>query len=302
MFKTLLATLAVSTVVLSAPAPVTTDVTDKEILRIALTLEHTENAFYTSAMKAYSEQDFVDAGFDPEFRGRFAQIANHEAAHVAYLIGLLGGDAVEPCQYDFPHTEPRSFVAMSTILETIGTSAYIGAAKHISDRSYLTGAGAILAVEARHQAWVSGTVSGGQPWQGSFDVPLPGSGALALAAQFITPESCPLSNGPLPLPVALPSLDLLHQTPARGEPLTVNVVGLAKEPFTAVYFAWMDGMDVLYSDSEGNFPLAGGLLGFHTTVPENLHQGTVLVTIVSSKDQRPSGANMLSGFQVVTIV
>lgn len=190
-------------------------------------------------------------------------------------------------------------------------SAYIGAAKHISDKSYLTMAGvgisprirfttmltylrshqSILAVEARHNSWVSFSVEGGEPWEGAFDVPLIGTGAVTLAAQFIMPESCPLANGELPF-IPFPDLGLSSTSLAPGEPLTVNLLGLLTETFQAVYLAWFDGPSVLYT------PI--GLLDGLTMVPEDLH-GPVLVAVVSSKDHRPSNASLLSRIAVVQI-
>ena len=72
---------------------------DTSILNFALTLEYIENAFYKQGLADLDEQAFADAGFAPWVRGRFVQIGNHEATHVAFLRAALGGDAVQPCNY-----------------------------------------------------------------------------------------------------------------------------------------------------------------------------------------------------------
>lgn len=103
-----------------------------------MTLEHLENAFYHEALNKFDAAAFTAAGFPTWVRERFSQIAEHEAAHVALLSGALGSAAVQPCTYKFPYTDPKSFTALSAILENVGVSAYLGAAASIMDKTYLT--------------------------------------------------------------------------------------------------------------------------------------------------------------------
>ncbi|KAH7912292.1 ferritin-like domain-containing protein [Hygrophoropsis aurantiaca] len=172
------------------------------ILNYALTLEHLENAFYTQGLLKYSESDFINDGFDSSVRGRFVQIAEHEAGHVKFLQSALGSAATKPCTYKFPDTSPQSFAAVSTLLENVGTSAYSGAAHYLSGGT-LTAAAAILAVEARHSAWVSSEVLQVEPWNTAFDTPLDLDQIYTLASSVI--ESCPASNPQLPVK-AFPTL------------------------------------------------------------------------------------------------
>lgn len=87
-----------------------------------------------------------------------------------------------PCS---PDTDPKSFADVSAMLETVGASAYTGAAQLIQDRvssismidtvsdcsqDYLTAAASILATESRQASWVNSAVRGQNPWSTAFEV------------------------------------------------------------------------------------------------------------------------------------
>jgi len=67
------------------------------------------------------------------------------------------------------------------IIEGVGTSAYLGAARFIVNKDILTAAGSILTTEARHAAWISDAVRKESPWSGPFDVPLGFNQVFSLA-------------------------------------------------------------------------------------------------------------------------
>ena len=122
------------------------------------------NSGSADALAKFSDEDFTNAGYPSWVRGRISQVASHEQTHANLLKAALGDSAVQPCQYAFPYTDVKSFLVFACGLENIGTSAYLGAAQYISDPQYLTIAGSILTVEARHQGFINAPVLGGQPW------------------------------------------------------------------------------------------------------------------------------------------
>ncbi|ETI29518.1 hypothetical protein G647_01971 [Cladophialophora carrionii CBS 160.54] len=183
---------------------------DITILQFALTLEHLENTFYREAFATFQLQDFLNVGFDEEFFLNLQFIAADESAHVDFLIAAIqsaGVAPVQPCQYKFPVTDVASFVTVSAILESIGTSAYLGAAPFISSREILTVAASIMATEGLHtslQRSSLGAIGAANPFQTSLDA----NSVFTLASQFIV--SCPASNPPLPF-TAFPGLTVNAQ-------------------------------------------------------------------------------------------
>jgi rubrerythrin len=121
---------------------------DVTILNYALTLEYLEAAFYAEA---------VSKGKLSGMAQKFAKVvAGHEAAHVAALRKTLGSKAVKKPSFDFMGTTAKqdTFLKTARVLEDTGVSAYQGQAPNIKAAAVLAAAGSILAVEARHAAWV----------------------------------------------------------------------------------------------------------------------------------------------------
>ncbi|KAG8844846.1 hypothetical protein FRB96_002806 [Tulasnella sp. 330] len=235
--------------------------TDIQILNYALTLEYLEDNFYSGALAKFDAAAFEAAGFPSWVRERFEQIAAHEAAHVAFLAGALGSSATTACDYSFPYTDPKSFAALSMVLEGVGVSAYLGAAASIANKEYLTAAGSILTTESRHASWVASAVNMGSPWSGALDVPLDFNQVFSLASAFIT--SCPSTNPALPFK-AFPALTVSPATGTPGSEISVTYNGATDGVFMAFY----SGLSTVF------MPISGGKV----TIPKGL-EGTVYAVV-----------------------
>ena len=192
--------------------------TDADILQFALVLEHLENTFYTSGLNAMPESEFLAAGFSSEYYNNLKYIAHDEEQHVALQTSALtaaGASPVAACEYNFPYTDPKSFVGLASIFESVGSAAYLGAAPAIKTAAYLTVAGSILVTESIHtaiQRLALNQVAAASPY-GSYLDP---NSVYTLVAPFI--KSCPASNAPLPF-MAFPALAAVQGIPtAPGIP------------------------------------------------------------------------------------
>lgn len=242
--------------------------TDIQILNFALTLEHLENAFYTQGLQKYTQQDFLNADLPTWARGRWNEIAQHESTHVSFLESVIGDQAVQPCTYSFPDTDPMTFVTTSFMLETVGVSAYSGAAQFLSNSDYITSSGAILAVEARQSAWINSAVLNANPWNTAFDTPLDLNHVWTIASGVIV--SCPSSNMALPVK-AFPALSF----PAGAQPgQTVKVSFNATTTSEQLYVAFIAGLGATFA------PLSSQMT---VDIPSTL-QGVVFPLITSSND------------------
>jgi hypothetical protein len=149
---------------------------DVKILNYALTLEYLEAAFYAEALRV--------GGFTGSVRYFAEVVGGHEAAHVAALQGALGSKAIKSPKFDFKGTTRKwkTFLRTSRLLEDTGVAAYQGQAPRIHQNAVLAPAGAILAVEARHAAWVRDLLYAGhsiKPAPEAFSTPMSMSQVLS---------------------------------------------------------------------------------------------------------------------------
>jgi rubrerythrin len=136
----------------TAPASgTTTDVGsgDPGILNFAYALEQLEAAFYIKVNASFY------SNITAEEQQILTDIMNHEVAHRDFFKAALGTAAIKTLSFDFSSVDFTSRTAVlstAKALEDTGVSAYNGAGKYIQSPDYLTLAGKIVSVEARHAA------------------------------------------------------------------------------------------------------------------------------------------------------
>jgi hypothetical protein len=285
MRSAVISTAFVAAAAAAAPQPRQDAINDGVILNYALTLEHLENKFYHEALEKFTEKDFIKAGVNPEFYCNLKEIALDEATHVSFLSGALtqaGVTPTEPCTYDFGADTVENYLAVANILEGVGVSAYLGAAQFISNKAYLTAAGSILTVEARHSAYLrDNQLIRESPFPSPFDVPLDFDEVYSLAALFI--KSCPATNPTLPVK-AFPVFGVAPAGFAKvGDKLTLTVPSSVDAK--AAFFVTILG--------PVSAPLEGSGSSYTVTVPEGVQGGQEYLLLTSSAD-KPTDDNIVA--------
>jgi hypothetical protein len=133
----------------------TFDADDIGILNFALLLEELEAAFYPAVIKSGKITDEKELDY-------LRALGNHEAAHVKFLRGVLGNNALfqtSDLNLNQPGlkallTDRTKILNTAVTLEDLGVHAYNGAGPSLTNPTYILAAGSIVSVEARHAAGV----------------------------------------------------------------------------------------------------------------------------------------------------
>lgn len=131
---------------------------DYGVLNYAYALEQLEAAFYARVLSA------PYAGISaPELRV-LTDLRDHEAIHRAFLKTALGSAAIGDLTPNFTSidfTTRAGVLGAAQAFEDLGVHAYNGAGQYIHNAAYLTIAGKIVSVEARHASAIRSILNPG---------------------------------------------------------------------------------------------------------------------------------------------
>lgn len=129
---------------------------DFGVLNYAYALEQLEAAFYTQVVATpYS-------GMTSDETSIFNDLKAHEIIHRDFFKAALGTNAIGALTPDFSSinfSNRASVLAAAQTFEDLGVAAYNGAGKYIASDAYLTLAGKIVSVEARHASVIRALIS-----------------------------------------------------------------------------------------------------------------------------------------------
>ncbi len=126
---------------------------DIGILNYAYLLEQLEAAYYSKVVATMSGKS-SEMAMTMEY---LTDIRNHEVAHREFFKAVLGKNAIPELKFNFSSvnfSSMHSVLTTAKAFEDLGVSAYNGAGPYIMNGAYLTAAGKIVSVEARHAALI----------------------------------------------------------------------------------------------------------------------------------------------------
>ncbi len=160
---------------------------DVGVLNYAYALEQLEAAFYTEVvakslgMFSQAEQQIMQ------------DLKGHEGIHRDFLKAALGTSSIPDLEVNFSainFNDKNSILTTASTFEDLGVAAYNGAGRLLENAGFLTLAGKIVSVEARHAAVIRDMISNGTFSDSAnnmgLDPAMMPADVLAAAAPFIT--------------------------------------------------------------------------------------------------------------------
>ncbi|MCY7293330.1 MAG: ferritin-like domain-containing protein [Ferruginibacter sp.] len=164
---------------------------DFQILNFAYALEQLEAAFYVQVLA--SPGFTAMSALEKEY---MTDIKDHEVIHREYFKAALGSNAIKGLTPNFGAVDFNTragILAQAKAFEDTGVAAYNGAGQYLVDLNYLTAAGKIVSVEARHAALIRDLISNGTFSDdldaNALEISKPPSAIIDIANAFLAADS-----------------------------------------------------------------------------------------------------------------
>lgn len=138
---------------------------DAGVLNYAYALEQLEAAFYTQVVASAAFSTTFPSALE---RAILTDIRDHEIAHREFFKAAINavapGKIIQNLTPDFStvnFNDRTAVLATAKTFEDLGVAAYNGAGKLLTNKDFLTLAGKIVSVEARHAAEIRDIISNG---------------------------------------------------------------------------------------------------------------------------------------------
>jgi hypothetical protein len=160
---------------------------DIDVLNYAYALEQLEAAFYTQVV---ATANFASR-FSPGEQSILRDLRDHEIAHREFFRAALGTSAIPDLTVNFSSinfTSRDSVLLTAQTFEDLGVGAYNGAGRYLRNEDFLTVAGKIVSVEARHASAIRSVRNNNYTTEfapNAFDDALTPARVLAAARPFI---------------------------------------------------------------------------------------------------------------------
>lgn len=253
-------------------------------------------SFYQQGVEQFNESAFVEAGFPNTTYAAITEIRNNEAGHLRIFQNQISSGSVKPgpCKYQYPFTDPASFLALQTIIEVSSLAFLTGLELHAKldvSRGALV---AIAATESRHNTWALMSNWQTDPFAGPADTYFPyANQILEITGEWVVDGSCPSENPVYPSPrQGLPSLSAKNGTTsiAPGTPISFATSGGDKpvsfengKDYYAVFFHGILNVSMPFDIHNGS-----------TVIPSQLEEKGIFIVVVADEEGAPTKESVVT--------
>lgn len=247
-------------------------------------------SFYQQGVEQFNESAFVEAGFPNTTYAAITEIRNNEAGHLRIFQNQISSGSIKPgpCRYQYPFTDPASYLVLQTIIE-VASMAFLTGLELQAQLDVSRGAlVAIAATESRHNTWALISSWQTDPFAGPADTYYPyANQILEITSEWVVDGSCPSENPVYPTPrQGLPSLSAKNGTTsiAPGAPISFDISGGDKpvsfedgKDYYAVFFHGVLNVSMPFDIHNGS-----------TVIPSQFEEKGIFILAIADEEGAPT--------------